>query len=383
MKITPRRLLVFGVPLVLAGVIGYQYFDLQQNLNQGLAAYQQGDCATALPRLNNVVNSSLFGAKNWIDEAQAPRAACFDFQPAKDAQNAGNYGDALYKYFELVVGKRDATLFPFVKAEVAKIFSEVPAAEWATYDNCGWHNYKNIATYFDEEGMLPEPAKNIPALFYECGQYLLNIESPRDIELFKAAESYIALLDQYPDHPLTLEVVSQLPQVMLDAARGYLENDNPAYKADGMAMLTLLMERFPDHELANEAEAQLAKVIAENATAQGADQMPQPQAIAISGTNAVVTIQNGSPTPIQVAISGPNDSVVDTLPECLACVQFTDSNAATCGAGVPSASYTLSPGTYQVTVSSLGDTIIPFYGSWRLDGGFEYPNCIFVVTTFQ
>ncbi|MEB3359460.1 MAG: hypothetical protein VKK04_22230 [Synechococcales bacterium] len=178
------------------------------------------------------------------------------------------------------------------------------------------------------------------------------------------------LLPQTPD---------LIPALGYACGQQYMANSN---YGQAIASYQLVQSHYPDHELMPTIEASLADATVQQAKASGAGTIPQPgRSGSAPAGSTVVVIHNASPEPVRIAFSGV-ESRIETLEPCIDCQVYIDTAPEGCPNSGPVGVYTLSPGTYDVVVSSSDDfTVMPFVGQWDLRSGSEYSNCFFTVQT--
>jgi hypothetical protein len=135
------------------------------------------------------------------------------------------------------------------------------------------------------------------------------------------------------------------------------------------------------HPLASQIRGDLASLIVQQAEAADAPNLPppMPSGSAASGSTVVI-IQNDSPDGLRIIFSGPQ-SLIEELPPCADCVDFTSEPEA-CPEKGPIGTYTLAPGDYDVVVESIeGESVEPFSGFWQLEDSVEFYSCFFIITS--
>lgn len=214
---------------------------------------------------------------------------------------------------------------------------------------------------------------------------------------FDRASKYLqAFIDTYPQHPeietaqqtladvlynagtYSTDVVSASQRTSFGTPAPNFFNTGPAPVVDysrAIIFFTQFVDRFPDDERADDVRTKLEDLLKLQEAIAGS--IPQPDAIPIAGDETILIIQNASPYTMRISLIGA-EFRNETLPACETCATYT-SAPATCPTDGPVGRYTLRPGGYQINVSSGEGNVTPFFGLWQLNGGFEYPNCFFIV----
>lgn len=111
-------------------------------------------------------------------------------------------------------------------------------------------------------------------------------------------------------------------------------------------------------------------------------QLPQPGATGgvSAGGDAELTILNDTPYQLTVLIGSPNGITVVVEP-CPTCRIYQGTGPSACQeGGRPRQVVRVKPGTMQVAARVNDRNVIPFLGTWTLDGDTGYFNCFFIVT---
>ncbi len=111
-------------------------------------------------------------------------------------------------------------------------------------------------------------------------------------------------------------------------------------------------------------------------------QLPQPGSTGsiAAGGNAELTILNDTPYQLTVLIGAPNGMTVVVEP-CPTCRVYQGAGPLACQeGGRPRQVVRVKPGTMQVAARVSDPGVIPFLGTWTLNGDTGYFNCFFIVT---
>jgi hypothetical protein len=183
----------------------------------------------------------------------------------------------------------------------------------------------------------------------------------------------------------TLEISSErqesLPEIYLSCGDNYRETGDLSGAA---AVYEAFLEKYPEHDSAEEVGRVLAELLVANAKASGSGtiQRPDSSGWAPSGVARVV-IQNDSPHQLKLVFSGV-DARIEILEPCPTCIDYSTIGPVYCPEEGPMETYELTPGTYEVLVEAADEGgVIPFTGTWELQGGNEFYSCFFVVTSWN
>lgn len=398
------------LPLLLIGLSAGPYFRDRGHIARAEAALADGDCPQAVAALVAVqdgwrlVDAYGFGqqASTRLDAIEVP---CTTHVSAQAMLDRGDTGAALATYTGyLSTHPTDRSpLADTMRSQVRELWNGTATADLV-------ENGAVCAALPDlrRTDLLPDPAAALPALYADCARYEA------------AASDYPAMLgyyatytEAYPAHPDAATLQADLMAALwqdapptaqiseatcdiapdLDAAGLFPDRETALpsfYTACGdfyleaertdaaIAIFTAFTEQFPAHPQAEAVTEQLAGLIVAEADSANADEITLPEAVRRPGAvNAVVTIQNASPEPLRIVLTGPQ-TYIQTLPACTTCDAFTTAPP-TCPQDGGYGEYEMVAGTYSVVVSSLGDFMVPFRGTWHLETGYEYPNCFFIV----
>jgi len=313
--------------LLLLGVIAYSLVrnSLDQRRYQAAHnAYQAGDCASALPKYEQIIYAfrlADFAGKARL--ARLERAECIPFQQAVEVENSDTPAAALLAWRDFQRDHPGSGLQFAAHQRVNELFMRSTPQALASRESCD--SLKDLLA----NNVIPDLDMNLPTLLFGCG-LLAEVEQ---------------------DYPL---------------AEYYYET---------------ALSNNAAHPLAPQIKGALASLIVRQAEAADAPNLPPPVP---SGTvpagSTVVIIQNDSPDALRIIFSGPQP-LIEELPACADCVDFT-SDPPACPEKGPIGTYTLAPGDYDVVVESIdGENVEPFSGQWQLEDGIEFYSCFFIITT--
>ncbi|HLP87943.1 MAG TPA: tetratricopeptide repeat protein [Nostocaceae cyanobacterium] len=310
----------------LVGFIGFGFFlDSQegQTYDKALKAYQSADCETASKEFAKVLEGkSQSDTSDRVISSRAKKAECDEYQKAVVQQKTGKPAPAFTIYANFVTTYPKSPLIKEVAKSTPALLTKADFKTLAQPTSC-----KQLKGITDSK-ILPEPEKNLPLLYQNCGQ------------LFESKKQYSQAVVIYED----------------------------------------FLTKFPKHPLLPSIKASFAKSLVAEAKQTGAGNIPRPQSAGFSGSGStVVEIRNESPEKMRIVFSGPQPRF-EELEGCTNCQKFVNVGPRSCPNKGPVGRYTLTPGNYEVVVKSIGQgRVRPFTGQWSLSSGTEYKNCFFIV----
>ena len=326
MSSNTRTCLVFFavIALIVGGIaaffVNHHKVDYENYL-KGHEAYQQLDCAGAIPYYEKALSTWKFFDDDIRAEAGPENRECVELLKGVDQQKAKDVSGALIAYDSFITSYAASPLVEVARNNVASIFKENEPASFVNQDLC------SQIDQFVSRDLIPQRDANLPLVYFACGQ------------LYEKAELYSIAIDYYDR----------------------------------------FLDGYPDHPRASEAKSALLHAIVANAKANGGGNIPTPER---SGTtddgSTVVIVRNESPESLRIVFSG-SENRIEELEACATCSAYYASPLVCPDTG-PVARYTLKPGEYFVVVESTSDSgTTPWSGDWTLESGGEYTNCFFIV----
>ena len=385
---------IFLAIFILVGLVhgAVRYFSDKPIYEQAHAAYLIGDCDKAIPLYDEIIH----------------KFRTLDFREIKEKSISENSDCSLFRVAakEGVGGLHQFTLdFPDSQLiEVAAVKAS-GLLHGVTDDSdlslVVGGNSCDIQDLLEAAGWLT-PEDTLPLYLYHCSRYLAQQSQPE-----AAFERVSLLMHDFPGHPLTeqvwasmadspdfcgilenietLEISAErqqsLPEIYLTCGANY-QNDGDL--AGAAAVYQTFLEKYPGHASTEEVSRVLAELLVANAKASGSGTIERPDSSgwAPSGVARVV-IQNDSPHQLKLVFSGV-DARIETLEPCPTCMDYSTIGPVYCPEEGPMETYELTPGTYEVLVEASDEGgVIPFTGTWELQGGNEFYSCFFVVTTWN
>lgn len=287
---------------------------------QAEQAYERADCEQAIARYTGLVER--WRPVDWDDyevRSQSRIGECNDYQTARPALE-GTAAESLVAA-SLFLDRYPNSALPVREAVATRLEGTTPES-LASVELCDV--MPSVATH----NLLPAPEQAIPMLHYGCGQ------------AYQAAGRH----------------------------------------TDAVTLLQQFLSDYPGHEQTSAVEVALAAAMFDEARANNAGQLPSPGVSGRANAGSTqVEIRNDSPEPMRIIFSGA-ETRFEELPGCEDCTVFRGNVPDACPEQGPVATYTLKPGDYQVLVRSIGDTsVTPFTGEWKLEDGYIYSNCFYVV----
>ncbi|RSM57698.1 hypothetical protein DMB66_32170 [Actinoplanes sp. ATCC 53533] len=393
----PRRPLAAAVALLLlivAGFVGYQVAG-RSALADAHAAHAAGDCPAALDRYASVQARYELTLTSVTATARVDRHECQDLLLAETALARRNYSSAPGTFDAQVRRYPDGLLLARArtgraeaylqrgKQSLAQAAKETDGAEIVDLQRRAVADYTVIVT--DHPGTTQATAV------------------PTDLD-----KTYATALAGAGTQPCTaIPVLTYLGSVSLEAAKAGVARARAAlpsalyncglaelaatHYSSAIDHLTTFITDYPrDSRVAKARQKRIAAEVAKVGAGATGDLAPLERTGNGPSGTATVQVVNDSPYALEILYSGP---VADqlTIPKCATCtVRSAPSllnryfGGTTCGgAGVPSRTLRLKPGSYQVVVrtpTSSGPR--PYSGSWKLAGGSRYDNCYYASRAF-
>ncbi len=385
---------VFLAIIILTGLVHgtVRYFTDKPIYEEAHAAYLSGDCDKAIPLYDEIIHK--FRALDFRDIKEKSISEVSDCSLFRVATKKGIGG--LYQFSrdfqdnplaEIAAVKASALLHGFTDDSDLSI--------GLGSDSCDIQGQLEGAGWLTREDTLP-------LYHYYCSRLLMQ-QSQNDTAL----EHVSTLMREFPIHPLTEKIWSSLdestafcgilqsedilaqnsqradslPEIYLACGENYMEEDDPS---NALWVYGDFLANYPDHPEVAQVNQKMALLLIEDARASGSGTIERPNSSgwAPSGVARVV-IQNDSPHQLKLVFSGP-DTRIETLTACESCVDFSTISPMYCPELGPIATYDLTPGTYEVLVEAADEGgVIPFTGTWELQGGNEFYSCFFVVTSWN
>lgn len=350
----PRRprwlLVVLLIGLAVGGYVAFRTIRDNNNYDAGLAAYQQGDCETALAAWRQINPSdSWLSSQQVVSDLSSKRSWCSNFQRARDLA-ADLPGDALLIYRGLV-NEAEGPLADALQRELTTLYRERGAPALAT-----------SAQYCALVRQQPD------LIVAEAGEDLL-------------ADLLLACVETYQTASAVGLGLCSRPAASLFNLTGNCSDEEMAVNRSLFVTeyLDLFRQRYPDDPRQQDVEAQIIAELDRQAELFGAGEIPQPQMIGThDGDTARLQIQNDAFTlqPLRLAFG----QDLFEVPACPACQEFTEAEQAECPAVGPIETIEVPAGAYRVLVTTLfGANITPFRGTWNLEAGVEYYSCFVLV----
>jgi hypothetical protein len=380
--------------IVVGGLVysGIRFFGDNPKYKQAHAAYLAGNCSEASPIYTDIMHKFRFIDWGHLKEkSTSEKVECNSFAAAEESgveglyqytqDNPEDYLSTVTKSYvtEMLHGFTDESdLSIALGGESCLMKQQLESAGWLTRDD------------------------SLPIYLYHCSR--LMMQQTRNTA---ALEHVSTLMREFPNHPLTDKIWPSLVESTVFC--GILQSDEilaqNSHRADSLPEIYLscgkhyseegdvsnarwvyedFLAKYPDHPMAAQVNQTLALLLIEDAKASGSGNIERPDSIGSAPEGiARVVIQNDSPHQLKLVFSGP-DTRIETLAACETCVDFSTLGPMYCPELGPIATYDLTPGTYEVLVEAADEgSVIPFTGSWELQGGNEFYSCFFVVTSWN
>lgn len=415
-----------GVVVLVALVAGYLVYGAAGRgaYHDGVAAMERGDCAEANRKFDAVTGRYELTLSRDVEAAGANRDLCAQFAAASEAEQDGDYADAVDQYSEFRSQHPDTVLVPFVHTNLKRTYNawaqelvrdkdyefavEVYRdllTETGSDEDADQVRVDLAATYMAQSGALIAEAAKLPApTVEEIGdiiEILLIVRRdfgdteaagtvPRAVASTFAAANRPFARRQYCAALPALNYFAALDRALISGVFGTVRaNRGEALLRCGLAQfragtydgavteLTAFVRAYPAHPAAAQARSAL---IAARVAAEAEVRLPLPPPLGGNSPGPIsVTFYNDSSLPAHILLAGPTAHEF-TLPSCGGCVQDYPSNANTCPSfdGRPSLTLNLVPGTYHMTVDHPGSQATTLADSLVVMSGFVYTECLFV-----
>jgi hypothetical protein len=339
---------VAALVAVFVGGWVYDYSARTDAFERAHAAFQRGDCPTALANYAQADRGKVpWGSKAEPSVGGTPEIdQCHELKRLADAWDAGNYAVAAKGYSSFAKDYADSAALIPLWALVQKsagskdLLSKVPSATACSALESVSSTSATLAAAFTTSTEL----KSLPTQRVARARY----------------------------NPATL----------VSCAATFEKKGQTAKAA---AFYSTAMTLKPAKAVLSKAISGKARTTVKLAKAANAGSLPTPQRLSGTGSGpAVVVIRNDSPNELALTMSG-TKPVVTTIKACTSCHKYSHVGPVTCPDTGPQQSFRVPAGTYSVVVESKstgagGRRVTPFAGSWDLSKGSRYESCFFIVT---
>lgn len=382
---------IFGL-IILLIVFLTIYFNNndKSNYTTGHNYYLVGDCTSALPYFDKVVNRPEYTQTKYYPLSNQEAYECNKLVAANELVKSGKLGDAVLAYdnfikiekqSNLIENAREIGLNLFEQTDLSQIISSETCQSLDSFVSSGLISEKVEPKFLFACGKLAFAQKDYPESFNNFYDFLMDY--PNHLH----ADEIKTLILENPYSCQKFDVIEQLENQFSQAKMPFYYHtcglnflESKDYENAGIMFETFL-NKYPTHSLSSEIESAWAKTIVEEAEENNAGALPPPnQSGVVVGENAVAIIQNDSPEKLRIVFSGPESRVVE-LAACATCQNYKTTGPEFCPERGPVGKYTLLPGSYNVVVQSISDgDVNPWRGNWDLTRGSEYYNCFFIVS---
>lgn len=312
---------------IVAGV-GLLEFIRLDSWNNGIAAYSNGECLTAIEQFERVEELPGVGLAERFNENFNPERApvlieqCEAFQNAVAPAQGDGFGRATAYLMDFYGEYPDSALNTIARERISDWYEEAGTEAFANNDFC------QALQAGDGMEQLSAITSDLPALTYQCG---LNYVAEEDYE-------------------------------------------------NGLVFLTRFRQQYPDDVLIPQVEETLAEAEVAYAEALGAPEISQPSAVGTAPAGRVIwSVRNDSPQRIQIILTG-EETVIEEIEVCDECGEF-ERDPKSCPEVGPIREIELPAGNYQVVVKAIEDEdVTPYRGSFSFEGGTAYEECFFITS---
>ena len=316
---------VVGLGAVVGlGIAGAYLSGAQRRAyDKGHAAYVEGRCVDAVGPLEEAAEDTT-GDDDLAAKARTELEECEQLLAADALDTQGRQGDAVLAYSQFVTDHPTSPIVDVAIERGASLISGEPPERLATLEFC------SAIESLEAQRFVEAPADDLPPVLLACARLLYE-------------------------------------EGDLDAALDALDR---------------VRTEFPDHEVGPDVDDLYVEVTLAQADATGAGELEQPISIGPAADPSgpvVLVVENASDEPLTIVFSGPERRVeeIAPCPECAAASPGGGADA--CAATGPEVRIELPPGSYDVLVkTSEAAGVLPFRGTWALEGGLEYAECFFI-----
>lgn len=385
-------LIVLAV-LLAVGLIqsGVRYVSDKPRFDTAHAAYTAGNCEMAVQYYEEYTNKfRLFDFGKLKEKGLAESSECDQFLAAVDQGILGLY--------EFSIDHSGSGLAARAKDRGVEMINHLTDSSDLSpilgYETCTKQNELLTAGWLPETNTMPKFLYYCSLVMIDAGdsdsamQYMMALMQDHG-QSEMAGKVWDSLNNGTEFCPLLSETTNnQVFSISQDAVAQYYLSCGRNYEAEynynaAVNIYESFLEVFPDHASSVDVQKSLAAALIEQARATGSGTIERPDLRGYAPTGvARVVIQNDSPHDLKLVFSGP-DARIEILAACPDCIDYSITGPMYCPEKGPIGTYELTPGTYEVLVETTNEEdIIPFTGTWGLDGGKEFYSCFFVVTSY-
>jgi len=194
---------VLGV-LAVAGLGLEWWLRSDPILRAARSAYDQANCAAAIPRFQQVADRSTPDDRDpTAVESRYRLAECQLYQTAEQAQKARQLNKAFGAYVQFAKIYPHSALIGAVRANVRRILDRTSPGSLASPEAC-----RGLTILLDRAVVSAEHP-SAPLLLLTCGRLFTQ-----RAEYARAVHTYVALEIHYPDHPVMELFPEELAQVL-------------------------------------------------------------------------------------------------------------------------------------------------------------------------
>lgn len=381
------------VGIILLGVFIHglvRYFSDKPLYEEAHTAFLQGDCDTAEPVYNEIIQKvHIFDFGKIKANTKVESKYCEEFIFATNF--------SLMSLYDFTIEHPENPLIEYVDDEAVKLLGSIgETEEYVTVLN-------NDACINEIElvkaGLLVE--ENALLLYkLNCAKFQLWYGEP-----YSAFEFLEEILEEYPQHSVAKQLnesfkndtvfcsltqqisessvfnidINNLANIFLDCAENYTKQNEFGLAAK---IYDSFLINFPEHPDVESVNLLLPDLLIKAArdSGSGTIERPNESGWAPEGISRVV-IQNDSPHDLRIVFSGP-DARIEILPACETCMDYYAVGPIYCPEQGPIGTFDLTPGEFEVLVETTNEeNVVPFTGTWSFQGGKAFYTCFFIVTT--
>ena len=380
-----------AVVVVAVGYTVVRYLVDGSAYDDGHAAYEKADCATAIGHFDDVINAwRIVKLGNTVGRAESEKAECVVFHEAVKRQQAGNGSGALAGYATFIPGRPRSPLTDAARTRIGELFKQPELAKLATIESCD-----TLPVLRDQKLLDPAVA---PAFLAACGgAYVRGGDRPKAIATYTrlfadfstdklAADTEAELLkdvgwclelDKFRNEPVLAALKDLIPGLLATCAKAPTTPEGVAIEE-----AQEFLKKYPGHRFTPDVLATFAALLNKQARTDGKyhDFGKEDLVGPTGGDKAIIMLFNDSPEKLRIALSGPEPRVEELEP-CPGCPAIPkDAPPGSCRKAATSKRIVITPGDYDIAIdfSEAVKTTNGGFAHWALQAGKQYFGCYYI-----
>lgn len=400
---------IISIVIILVALYLGDYAYDSYHYNNGFQAAMRAECSYALGELDPVLSTSILGVPSGIPNPAQFAAAeiaeqCGELSAAQISLANDRFARALSILMKIDESDSPPHIYSGAQDLMHSIIETTAPILLADHETCGTDDTVPLTELFGTD------TNAIAEFFFGCARVYESGEASARrlfgedaVTQSRAFDTYVQTLASYPDSTVAMKIEQVLLASSLTCGRtqallreesivareafidvlyqtcGSMYEEMQDY-VNAVRLYEEYLDRFAEHPQVVEVSTALARSLFQRSLALGAPEIPEPVRSGDTRSGStVVTIQNDTPEDMVISFSGV-ESRIEKLNACTKCQTFSQESVAECLNLGPTGTYTLTPGTYDVTVNAAGNAkVLPFRGTWDLRSGSKYSNCFYIV----